>query len=144
LRPKRKLVTGFSLGLLLGGVVWVLGTQLSQAQSTDPTPPPPRHELTGEALAEELGLELLSQQPPGCADYVVVEGPDVGYCLEGHVSPGLDSWEVGRRLAGIVPSDLDRQIFQLSYELAHLSLPAERERFEELSRQLTVLLEQEN
>lgn len=129
---------GISLGILLAGGAWAVG-RLSEAESAEPLPPP-RYDLTGDALAEELGLELVSEQPPGCADYVVVESPDVGYCLEGKVTEGLDSWEIGRRLAGIVPSDLERRIFQVSYELAHV--PAGSERFAELSLQLKELMEQ--
>lgn len=146
LRARRKLAVGVGLlvtFVLAGGTWGLLRTQPGYAQSADP-PPPAQYDLTGEALAEELGLELVPQQPSGCADYVVVKSPDVGYCLEGHVRPGVDSWEVGLRLAEIVPTDLERQIFHLAYQRSHLSLPEEQERFEELTHQLTALLEQKN
>lgn len=130
---------GTLIGLMLGGGVWILGAHLSQAQTPEPTLPPPPTTLTGKALADDLGLELVSEQPPGCSDYIVVESPDVGYCLEGHVQPGLESWEMGRRLAGIVPSELDRQIFQLQYEFGHLDPYADRARMEEIAQQLQEL-----
>lgn len=132
---------GVVVVLMLGGGVWILGTQLSQAQAPESPLPPPPTNLVGKALAADLGLELVSEQPPDCSDYVVVESPDAGYCLEGHVQPGLESWETGRRLAGIVPSELDRQIFQLSYQLSLVSPAQDSETFNSLAAQLQELLE---
>ena len=126
---------GLSVGLILGGAVWILGAQLGQAQ-TQPPPQPEPTGLTGEELADELGLELVAEQPPGCSDYIVVASPDVGYCLEGKVQPGLESWDIGRRLAGIVPSEEDRLIFQLRYELSRLSPRDDRERWDEIVAEL--------
>lgn len=151
---RRQIGVSVSVGVLVGLALWIMGTQLSQAQAPDlpptqltsgvhaqPTNTPPT-QLTGEALADALGLELQPSMPSGCRAYVVVRSPDVGYCLEGYVELGLETWEVGRRLAGIVPTDLERQIFLLGEELSRLSPPEDSDKIEELGQKLQILLDQ--
>lgn len=134
--------TGVFAGLLVGIVLLAIGGSLSQAQTPTPPPDPPADQLTGDALAASLGLQIQPSMPPGCEDYVVVREGGAGYCLQGHVEPGLESWDVGRRLAGIVPSDLDRQLFALVYEHSQLSQREDPERLVELEQQISELMEQ--
>jgi hypothetical protein len=128
---------GIVVGATIAAIVWVMGIQLTRAEGSLPPPP---SDLTGEALAQELGLVLTPSQPAGCTAYAVVEGPDVGYCLDDRARPGIDTWEIGRRLAGIVPTELERRIFHTSYELSQVDREKDAVRFERLAAELRELL----
>ncbi len=122
---------------LLAGATWVLGSEPGQAQL--PEPPPPQ--LTGPALAENLGLQLQPSQPADCGAYVEVNDP-AGYCLDAVQSP-VERWDVAQRLRGHVPTDLDRQVFQIMYEMAQLDTASDSERLDELMQQLDTLIKQQ-
>jgi hypothetical protein len=74
--------------------------------------------LTGAALAEALGLERQPSFPASCARYVEVKESGVGYCLEDIAMSNVEAWDVGQRLRGYIPSELDRRIFELQDQIA--------------------------
>jgi hypothetical protein len=70
-------------------------------------------DLTGPALVDALGLEFTEGSgPEGCGWYVDVDGVG-GYCLDGHVRSDAEAWEVWHRLAGHVPTVVDRRVNQI-------------------------------
>jgi len=70
-------------------------------------------DLTGPALVDALGLEFAEgAAPEGCGWFVDVNGVG-GYCLDGHVRSDAEAWEVWHRLAGHVPTELDRKVNQI-------------------------------
>lgn len=123
------------VGLIAAGVL-VGGVGFARAGSEGASVP----DLTGPALVEEMGLEFIGGLPSsGCKWYVDVNGSG-GYCLDGHVGSDFEAWEVWHRLAGHVPTALDRDIYEIQHEMARTDDPV---RHAELSRQLEPLLEQQ-
>lgn len=122
-------------GLIAAGVL-VGSIGLARAESDGSTVP----NLTGPALVEEMGLEFIGGLPSsGCTWYVDVNGSG-GYCLDGSVNSDFEAWGVWHRLAGHVPTELDREVYEIQHEMARTDDPA---RHAELSRQLEPLLEQQ-
>lgn len=114
-------------GLLVGGIGF------ARAKSEGVTVP----DRTGPALVEEMGLEFIGGLPTsGCRWYVDVNGSG-GYCLDGNVSSDFEAWEVWHRLAGHVPTQLDREIYEIQHEMAQTDGAAKQA---ELGRQLAPLL----
>jgi hypothetical protein len=135
----RAMGLGFAGGVLLGVAVWTSIAVLTPARSQEP----PRDQLTGEALAESLGLTLLPEKPSDCDYYVEAAAEPAGYCLEALPGSYEEKWAIGKRLQGEMPSHLDRQIFQLGYEISKLLMPDDRDRIEDLGSQLQALLDQQ-
>ena len=108
----RRVGLGLSTGALLGVGLLNWGAH-SGAQSPIPIPP----DATGSALAEALGLELLPALQSGCQHYVEVDDP-AGYCIDAVVTTNLEAWDVGQRLRGYTPTDLDTQIFVLGNRIS--------------------------
>lgn len=134
------------MGALLGFGLWSWGMRGGPAQTTEPIP----GDLTGSALAQALGLELQSSWSSDCRHYVEIEefGADIeksgaGYCLDAAVTSNFDAWDVGQRLRGHEPTELDRQIFELADQIAQASEAGDTARVEELSAQLEFLMEQQ-
>lgn len=74
----------------------------------------------GPALADSMGLELITtNRVVGCNYGIEVEG-EGAYCLDGHVSSPAEALELGARLRGEEPTDLDRRIFALMQRLGEL------------------------
>lgn len=96
--------------------------------------------LTGAALAEALGLELQPSFSGSCSRYVEVKESGVGYCLEDIAMSNVEAWEVGQRLRGYVPSDLDRRIFELRDQIAQAYDAGDIATTEALAQQLERLL----
>lgn len=99
--------------------------------------------LTGRALAEHLNLKLAPTRPPGCNHYV--EAQDGVYCLEGRIEPGAHGYEVAERLRGRIPTELDLQIYDLSWRISQFPPPLEENPdAQELIAQLDALLLQKS
>jgi hypothetical protein len=98
--------------------------------------------LTGEALAEALGLALQSSWTPGCAHYVEVEESGAGYCLDAAVRSNFEAWDVGNRLRELERSDLDRRIFMLADRIARASEAGDTAMVERLSAEVQTLIEE--
>jgi hypothetical protein len=96
---------------------------------------PPR-DLLGGDLAEALGLELKRGYIEGCDHFVEVE-EGAGYCYEDFVESDYQAWQIGYRLQGRLPTDLERQIFLLDQQVMASTDPNERQ---QLVQQLEELL----
>ena len=86
----------------------------SSAQSSDDDP-------VGKDLGTLLGLTPQPWPVPGGCHYYAEYEDGMGYCLDGVVSSDVDAWELGQRINGYVPTDLERQIFQLNLQIEQLS-----------------------
>lgn len=135
----RRMGLGLVGGVLVGVAIWASIAALRPAQSQEPPP----DQLTGEALAEWLGLGLLSEKPSDCDYYVETVAEPAGYCLESLPGSYEEKWAIGKRLQGEMPSELDQQILQLGYEISQLSPVDDREKIEDLGSQLQALLDQQ-
>jgi hypothetical protein len=126
---------GLLIGTVLGFGLW--GWRInSQAESSEPIP----RDLTGAALAEALGLELQPSFFAGCSHYVEVEESGVGYCLDEIAMTNAEAWDVGQRLRGYVPSELDWRIFGLADQIAHAYDAGDLATVEALAAELDLLL----
>jgi hypothetical protein len=97
-------------------------------------------DLTGPSLVQALGLDFTTGPPAGCGWFVDVNGVG-GYCLDGHVRSDTEAWEVWHRLAGHVPTEIDRRVNEL-----HESMRAteDAEELDALADELApLLIEQE-
>jgi hypothetical protein len=131
---------GFGLGYLVGHRAVAL--RPSALPSVPPRTVLVPKVLTGEALAEALGLELQSSWTPGCAHYVEVEESGAGYCLDAAVRSNFEAWDVGNRLRELERSDLDRRIFMLADQIAQASEAGDPETVERLSAEVQILIEE--
>jgi hypothetical protein len=95
--------------------------------------------LTGDALAESLGLAKLPEKPGDCVNYVEVDDP-AGYCIEEVVHNFQESWTLGRLLRGMPIDDVERQIAALTEELSRTESGSER--YHELLVQIEALNQQ--
>jgi hypothetical protein len=95
-------------------------------------------------LAEALGLELQESAPetPECGSYVEVEESGAGYCLGDVVTSDFDILDVGHRLRGSLPTELDRQIFALSSAIDDAYEAGDSAAVEALIPQLNALLQE--
>lgn len=73
------------------------------------------------------------------AVYVEVEESGAGYCLDAVTSDTVEAWDIGQRLRGHMPSDLERRVFELEVELAAASEAGDADRVEELAEELEQL-----
>jgi hypothetical protein len=122
-----------AVSLMLAGVVRHGSTGVTNsARAEEP--------LTGRALADELGLELLPEKPESCMNYVEVDNP-AGYCIADIVRDELESYRLGLLLREMPVTDLGLQIFSAKNQLA--STPDESARWVELATELRALLEQQ-
>jgi hypothetical protein len=92
--------------------------------------------LTGDALAESLGLTKLPEKPDDCMNYVEVDDP-AGYCIEDVVHNFQESWTLGRLLRDMPIGDVDRQIARLTEELSRTDSGSER--YQEVLAQIEAL-----
>jgi hypothetical protein len=131
---QRRVIIGI-IGTAVGAAGWLAAVgPVANSQE------PPADQLTGQAYADSLGLELQDQQPQGCNDWFTVQG-ETGWCLDridGDTT--VDAWNVGERLRGHIPTDTDIQIFALRDEIGDLSdSPEDQQTRSELSAQLLQL-----
>ena len=134
----RQLILSASTIALLGVVGILVQTSEGSASLTPPTIP---SDLTGSALATELGLELFPEFSPGCYYFAEVSDP-AGYCLDAVVSTNLEAWDLAHRLRGSVPTELDMKIFVLSDQIATAGEIGDTATIEELTPQLEELIRQ--
>jgi hypothetical protein len=123
-----------SLGLLLGVGVWVWGTNDGEAQTDEPVAPG----LTGAELADALGLEVQPSFPKGCYAYVEASESGEGYCLDTVGMTDLQAWDVGQRIRGHVPSELEWDIKELVIQINSALEAGDRA----TAMRLTLLLEE--
>jgi hypothetical protein len=71
---------------------------------------------------------------------VEVEESGVGYCLEDIAMSNVEAWDVGQRLRGYVPSELDRRIFELGDQIAQAYDARDLATVEALTPELELLL----
>jgi hypothetical protein len=127
---------GVLIGAVLGFGLWSWRISVGQAQSSEPIPP----DVTGAGLAEALGLELRPSFSADCARYVEVEESGAGYCLDDVAMSSVEAWDVGQRLRGHLPSELDRRIFELGDQIAQEYEAGDSVTAEALIQQLDRLL----
>jgi hypothetical protein len=127
-------------------------------RGTEPSPTPGTYEstkhLTGEELASALGLEPLSlpdgpitntdprledcqvtKENQDQAGSIVNTGSAV-YCTVGIVSNEFEAWELGMRLAGRVPSELEQEAYRLDLQAQELYESGDVEAAEKLWHQV--------
>jgi hypothetical protein len=126
------LIVGVSLG-----AITTLGLTIASSTTAQPTTIPSG--TTGAALAEGLDLELVDGFFAGCYYYVEVEESGAGYCLDDVVTTDEQAWDIGQRLRGHIPTDLERDVFRLEVERSEASEAGDTDRVEELDQQLAVL-----
>lgn len=125
-----------SVGLLLGVGVWVWGTSDGEAQTDEPVAP----SLTGADLADALGLELQPSFPEGCYGYVEASESGDGYCLDAVEMSDLQGWDVGQRLRGHIPSELEWDIKELAIQINSALEAGDTVTAEQLSLQVEELV----
>lgn len=96
--------------------------------------------VTGEELAQQMGLTLLPAKPEECMNFVEVDDP-AGYCIADVVKSNSEGYRVGLLLRDMPLSDLDVQIFQVRDELANVADGSQR--YQELMAELRALLGQQ-
>ena len=135
---------GVILGLALVAIILLITTRPDTArgaenESTDTTGDQPESgPSTGRELADELGLVLLPRKPRDCNSYTEVGDP-AGFCLDEVTDTNEEFWEIANRLAGHVPTDQERAIFQLSQGISEASEAGDQELMDELSKRLSQL-----
>jgi hypothetical protein len=100
------------VGAVLIGRVWG-HVEVSRAQDA-PTVSP---SATGDELANSLGLQPVTSYPVVGCEYFVESTDGLGYCLDPVVDDPAQAWELAERVRGNVPTDSDRQAYQLLQEL---------------------------
>jgi hypothetical protein len=97
---------------------------------------------TGPALAEALGLELQPTWVPGeCRYYVEVEESGPGYCIDSVVSSRVEAWAVGQRLRGVVPSEQELRVAEVSSQIDEASEAGDWATVDALKAELDLLVE---
>lgn len=71
---------------------------------------PTEAELTGQPLADSLGLVPQDGRGDVCQYYAVLPwSHGQGYCLDGHYTTDVDAWVLYERLRGYIPSEAETQ-----------------------------------
>ncbi len=123
----RAVAVGVAVGLVAFAAV-----NLSPAGAQGP--------LLGQRLADSLGLKPETSNPViGCNYLAMVDGD--AYCLDGHVSNGVEFREMAMRLRGQEPTAADTRSFELLVEAYRLSETmdisgADQERLDEVMKRL--------
>jgi hypothetical protein len=131
-----------ALGVLAAAIA-IVGVKgvLSPTQAQQVSPDAP---AMGQALVDQLGLEVLPSEPPGCVGWFTVEG-ESGYCLDQYAHNEVEFWTLVWRLRGIVPTDLQTRWHVLQGRLGEVvqyldsSQIATDPRFVDLRQQLVDL-----
>lgn len=77
--------------------------------------------MTGEEVGAALGLSPTTWPVPGGCKYYAEYVDGQGYCMDGVVHSDEEAWELGRRINGDPPSELDKKLFAKLHELEELS-----------------------
>ena len=106
--------------LAVAGLLALAATSGSAQSVSDDTQP-----VMGSALADQLGLELVPNQPESCNDYVEVDDP-AGYCLDGKVSSVEESFLAGKLLRQTRVTDAEIEFALLHEELSRVASDSDR------------------
>ena len=95
--------------------------------------------LLGDALAQSLGLKLVSSVGVTGCNYFAESQPYKGYCLDAVVDNGHDAEMLGIQIAGREPTTIDERIFNVGQQLS--ALP-EGSKYDDQRRELSLEMQQ--
>jgi hypothetical protein len=80
--------------------------------------------LVGRNLGEALELTPEPTATSNCEGWFAEYADGAGYCLDSVITadtPGVDAWDLAQRISGHVPTDVERQIYELNVQIGALS-----------------------
>lgn len=77
-------------------------------------------ELLGKALGDALGLIPQPTTGAKCNGWFAEYADGIGFCLDSVADTGLAGYEIALRIAGVEPTEVDRQLFLCDQELETL------------------------